>query len=263
MKLTETLLRQIIKEEIQDFLYGKPLTHQLEDLEKLNEYMWLKPKITNLTVDIFVDDGGAYLRYNHSLVLYARNGYGKDVTSFIPFSISPKPKVLDDDMDFNISYDEIFLIQDFIQENLYSLNALANNSITQEIFIQNINAVNTDFTLVGENKTISSLFEMATLKSTDSGLPMDIWLDEGATYQGHAPRIKFRASNEQRTTREFSSMLITKSPTIENIPENSPLRRKDIEKLKKFVINNMTNLLKLANGEIDYLTEFKPNMIID
>ena len=101
--------------------------------------------------------------------------------------------------------------------------------------------------------------ELGTLKMSESELPMDIWLDEGATFQGHAPRLKFRASNEQRTTREYSSMLLTNPPIIENFPDYSPLKKKDIDKLKKFVISNLELLLKLANGEIDYRTEFKPN----
>ena len=97
---------------------------------------------------------------------------------------------------------------------------------------------------------------MATLKANDSNLPVDICLDEGATYISHAPRIKFRASNEQRTTREFSSMLITNPPVIENFPKNSPIKTKDLNKIKQFVIDNLDLLLRLANGEIDYTTEF-------
>ena len=44
------------------------------------------------------------------------------------------------------------------------------------------------------------------------------------------------------------------------MPKNSPLRKKDIEKLESFVINNLELLLKLANGEIDFTTEFLPNV---
>jgi hypothetical protein len=101
---------------------------------------------------------------------------------------------------------------------------------------------------------------MSTLRKEDTNLPVDVWVDEGATFQGHAPRLKFRASQEQRTTREFSSMLLTNPPKIENMPKNSPLRKKDIEKLESFVINNLELLLKLANGEIDFTTEFLPNV---
>ena len=101
--------------------------------------------------------------------------------------------------------------------------------------------------------------EMSTLRKEDTNLPMDIWVDEGATYQGHAPRLKFRASREQRTTREFSSMSLTNPPKIENFPNNSPLRKKDIEKLECFVIKNLDLLLKLAKDEIDF-AEFLPKL---
>ena len=57
-------------------------------------------------------------------------------------------------------------------------------------------------------------------------------------------------------------MLLTNPPTIENMPKNSPLRTKDIEKLKSFVINNLELLLKLSKGEIDFATEFLPNLKI-
>ena len=97
---------------------------------------------------------------------------------------------------------------------------------------------------------------MATLHVKDSNLPMDIWLDEGATYRGHAPRLKFRASVEQHSTREYSSMLLTNPPTIENFPEKSPIKAKDIARLQKFVVDNLDLLLKLSNGEINFVEDF-------
>lgn len=101
---------------------------------------------------------------------------------------------------------------------------------------------------------------MATIRAKDSGLPMDIWADEGGTYIGHAPRIKFRASVEQRTTMEFSSMLLTNPPTTENIPANTQISKRDLDKLKSFVINNLELLIKLCNREIDYRKDFLPNV---
>ena len=117
------------------------MSYRMEDIDEINEYMWLKPNLTNVDVDIFVDDGGAYLRHNHELLLFARNGYGRETADFIPFSISNKPRVLDDDVDFNVSYDVIFSIQDFIQANVNALKSLANKRISQEMFVQNINKV--------------------------------------------------------------------------------------------------------------------------
>lgn len=253
------IIDRIIKETIDSYIQKNLINenYRIDDLDKLMEYMWLKPKYTKLNVDIFIDDGGAYERYGHTLLLYARNGYDKSVTDFIPFSISEKPYILDDEMYFNISYDDIFSIMDFIQCNFYLLEAIANSKISHEEFVSQLKYV-PEYVLT-ENKNF--LFEMSTLKTSDSNLPVDIWLDEGGTYQGHAPRIKFRASNEQRTTREFSSMLINDPEQIENMPDNSPLRKRDIKKIQDFVNNNMELLLQLANGEIDYRSEFLPNIV--
>lgn len=58
-------------------------------------------------------------------IVYAKNGDDK----MIPFSLSKNPIVLDDEMDFNISYDDIFDIQDFIVNNLDLLLKLVNEEI--------------------------------------------------------------------------------------------------------------------------------------
>lgn len=136
-RIGESNMKNIIKEEVES-QFNNTKSYRMEDIEEINEYMWLKPNLTNLEVDIFVDDGGAYLRHNHELLLFARNGYGREIGDFIPFSISNKPRVLDDDKDFNISYDVIFSIQDFIQANRYILKLLGDNIISQETFVEKI-----------------------------------------------------------------------------------------------------------------------------
>lgn len=40
-------------------------------------------------------------------------------------------------------------------------------------------------------------------------------------------------------------MLLTNPPTIENFPKDSPLKKKDLDKLRKFVVDNLDLLLKL------------------
>lgn len=71
--------------------------------DELMEFLWVKPKISGINVDIFVDDSKSYQRNNRPLLLFARNGYDKSVGEFIPFSISEHPSVLNDEMEFNIS----------------------------------------------------------------------------------------------------------------------------------------------------------------
>lgn len=106
--------------------------------DELMEFLWIKPKISGINVDIFVDDSKSYKRNNRPLLLFARNGYDKSVGDFIPFSISEHPSVLNDEIEFNISYDDIFLIQDFIQVNRQLICNLADYTISQREFFDNV-----------------------------------------------------------------------------------------------------------------------------
>ena len=126
INLNEDNIKQMVEESVKQILQEK---YNITSAEEIMEYMWLKPKFTNLKVDIFVDDGQSYLRHNHVPIVFARNGYDKSVSEFIPFLLSKRPIVLDDEMDFNISYDDIFDIQDFIVNNLDLLLKLANGEI--------------------------------------------------------------------------------------------------------------------------------------
>ena len=101
--------------------------------------MLLKPHVTGIGADIFVDDGFSYQRHGHELLLLARNGYGRECDSFIPFSITDNPCVLDENMELKIPQDTIIQVQDFIQSNINLLVALANGQISQELFVQSIN----------------------------------------------------------------------------------------------------------------------------
>ena len=252
---TKDIIEEVVNDTLDSILSEQ---YSLRDADELAEFMWLKPNLTGLNVDIFVDDSKSYQRNNRDLILFVRNGYNKQCNEFLPFTVSEEPVVANPIIDYHIRYNDIFDIQDFIAANLDILIKLANQTISQKDFVANIRKVER---MVAESSNKTKLLnEMATLRQEDSRLPMDIWLDEGATYIGHAPRIKFRASREQRNTRQYSSMIISNNPTIENFPKNSPIKRKDIQRLKKFVLDNLDLLLKLANGEIDYVTEFLPNV---
>jgi hypothetical protein len=252
-------INTIIKETIDSFVstvIKEDNEYKLQDLDELYGYMWLKPDVTSIDADIFVDDGEAYIRDQHIPLLFVRNGKGKEVTEFIPISISKTPTILDNSLAIAIDTTTIKNIFEFIKLNENILMSMANGKLSADDFVS---ALKIPAYVVTEEKHMIN--EMATLRKADSNLPMDVWLDEGGTYQGHAPRIKFRASKEQRNTREFSSMLLTNPPTIENPPSHYDIKPRDLELLKQFVVANMDLLLKLANNEIDYRTQFLPNMI--
>lgn len=112
--------------------------YQLDSLEELMEYMWLRPDTTNLQVDIFVDDGGSYLRHEHELLLFVRNGYDTSVQEFIPISVSQMPLILNENIVRHISAKDIADVLHFIVKNQETLQALADREISQIEFVNGI-----------------------------------------------------------------------------------------------------------------------------
>ena len=88
--------------------------YKLQDLDELYGYMWLKLDVTNIDADMFVDDGEAYIRDNHLPLLFVRNGNGREITEFIPISISKTPTILDKDIVIKIDSNVIKQIIGFI-----------------------------------------------------------------------------------------------------------------------------------------------------
>jgi hypothetical protein len=103
------------------------------------------------------------------------------------------------------------------------------------------------------------LEEMATLKKTVTGLPVNIWVDETKSYTlgGHAKRIKFQGDYGNNTNRgNLFTMIISKGePQIPagQLPKVK-LPSKDIEAIKTFVRNNADLLDKLADEKIDIVS---------
>jgi hypothetical protein len=106
------------------------------------------------------------------------------------------------------------------------------------------------------------LEEMATLKKTITGLPVNIWVDETKAYTlgGHAKRIKFQGDYGNNTNRSnlFTMILSKDDPQIpaKQLPKLK-LPAKDIESIKTFVKNNADILDKLADERIDIATFLK------
>jgi hypothetical protein len=106
------------------------------------------------------------------------------------------------------------------------------------------------------------LEEMATLKKTVTGLPVNIWVDETKAYTmgGHAKRIKFQGDYGNNTNRSnlFTMILSKDDPQIpaKQLPKIK-LPAKDIDLIKTFVKNNIDILDKLADERIDIATFLK------
>ena len=221
--------------------------------EELYEFYRLSPNVTNVPVEIWFDDSQSYIRNNHPLWIYFRNGNPTETLEFIPVSVSNNPQILIQNPKIKISSNVIVRIKQFVQRFKKELILVANDKIKNYEFERFV------------KKTIKGLLEsiiceMAILKSSDTGLKTDLWIDTGVMKQ-HGPRIKFKSSNEQKRSVDFSTMTISDNPEIYHLPKNTSLSNKDIEKIKNFVKYNKDKLLQLDKGEINYADGFVPYMI--
>jgi hypothetical protein len=105
--------------------------------------------------------------------------------------------------------------------------------------------------------------EMATLRKSDSGLPVNLYLDDVGSWSksGHWKRIKFQANkNNSANTRTMVPMSISDDPQILIKNPRLSLSAKDVEKVKNFVRANKDILLLLADEKISIL-EFGRRMV--
>ena len=71
---TKDIIEEVVNDTLDSILSEQ---YSLRDADELAEFMWLKPNLTGLNVDIFVDDSKSYQRNNRDLILFVRNGYNK------------------------------------------------------------------------------------------------------------------------------------------------------------------------------------------
>ena len=228
----------LFEEIVNEVLYSGNRPYRMQHPDELFGFTRLMPDDTGLNYAIFVDDEKSYIKDNHQPLLFVKNGHNNDEMDFIPFSLNKRPTILDRQIKIKISAKDIAMIQLFIRKNLFVLLNFANEKMTHLEFFKTIKPVE------------KMLSEMSKLSKEITNLPMDIWVDEAATFQGHAPRLKFQASQDQKTTREYSTMLLSDPPIIENLPRKNNLKIKDIKNLENFVITNFNALNQLAKNEI-------------
>ena len=114
---------------------------------------------------------------------------------------------------------------------------------------------------IDNNNYDNALFEMANLYPDETGLNSTIWVDDGKKYVrgGHFKRLKAIVKNDSRAGYVSYSLI-----DGERLEKNGiKYRKKDIPKdekeIKKFIMNNQENLLKLSDGKITS-DDFKMSM---
>lgn len=109
------------------------------------------------------------------------------------------------------------------------------------------------------------LHEMATLRKKDSGLPVNLYIDDSLSYKRgkHSKRIKFQTDkgDKPNTRGSFSSMTLDGKVVEKTLPKKLEISQKDIEAVSNFVVNNYECLSLVADFDLDY-DYFKHHLMI-
>ena len=252
MKNIKPQILEQIRLAIREYFYNKSLNKWLEDHDwwryknqdpmELYEYATLESSQTNLPIRCYVDEGLSYKRHRHPLWLYVTNGYNH-TPSIIPFSICANPTTLFNSKDSNVrlSRQDINKVRQFIRLNLKNLIQLGEGKIGFDAFCA---------ILIPIKEEKSSLMEYRVLTPQQTKLPVNIWVDDGKTWQksGHAPRIKIPYDTSNKNTRTWSAIKLAPTPQLVH---DTLLPSKVVRQILDFAQKNQQELLQLSNKEID------------
>jgi hypothetical protein len=114
--------------------------------------------------------------------------------------------------------------------------------------------------IAGNKKVgVNRLLEMTKLIKHETGLPVDIWVDEGKTFSRHGRRIKFQDSPDPDSG-TWLTITVEESPrVIVRKGKKINLNKSDLDLVKKFVIMNLPILEILGDPECG-IVEFAKRM---
>jgi hypothetical protein len=224
---------------------------------ELGEYYVIDKEYINSKYSVFIDEIESYKRHNHPLWVYVETNiepiqkvyYGR---LYIPITVEKEPRILADIRNLRVSVSELVKIQKFIAHNFSVLRKIANQKISafdDYLFIKPYAEY------INEGKILLS--EMANLFKKHTGLPVNVWLDQGWD-KPHAERIKAQNNlGDHITPDDFISL-----PLFDDIDiiGDVKLDREQLFLIEQFIKHNRQNLLLLQRKSITE-KEFKARII--
>ncbi len=123
--------------------------YRFADTEDM-EYVFLPHEHCDLNVDLLLDDGGAYVRWEHPMWALIRNGYSKRVSEFIAVSVEPQPKILNGTKEIKIKQEDFKAAVKFIGENHKIIRDIADEKTESYKWIDGLHQQNVPDVFVSE-----------------------------------------------------------------------------------------------------------------
>ncbi len=111
--------------------------YRFADTEDM-EYTFLPHEHCGLNVDLLLDDGGAYVRWEHPMWALIRNGYSKKVSELIAVSVEPQPQILNGTTEIKIKQEDFEAAVKFIGENYEIIRDIADEKTESYKWIEEL-----------------------------------------------------------------------------------------------------------------------------
>lgn len=231
-------------------------------------------------VDVMLDESQCYITYNHPLWLYFKNGYTGDSDWLLLVITKYTCYVPLHNYDLKIAPLHFLQLCNFVKKFYSLIEGLANKEIDYEDFSSAVRGIRSlDYMYMNENQILYQkhqfshhINEMAKVSTERTGLPREIWVDNGRIWfheTKHGPRLKFEEPvTKIKDSKKWPSIpyakegehKVDKNTPIEDIhvlAEENDLKNistEDLNHLKYFVRANIDLLLTMT--EADYPMEF-------
>ena len=102
------------------------------------------------------------------------------------------------------------------------------------------------------------LFEMANVWKADTGLPMNIWLDDSDRYKkgGHWMRIKFQLNTSDKNDYSNTAPIDLNGVVRIKLPDHVKLSGKDFQALRNWIRNNKYALELVMSKKLSLMQIF-------
>jgi hypothetical protein len=219
------------------------------------EYFRIWPETTGLPLNIFADCTKSYRRRKHPLWIYVQRNIDIPHEGAFILTVEPQPRMLGK-LSVTLTPQQINDVKRVISKNMQLFVDIANMKIEYEEFYDKFIPLNQ--IRLSESKNGHLLIcEMSNLLKRYTGLPVNLWIDDGGTYMnsGHAERLKFQNNTKDNITpNDLIPISVHDDFNVYASEKEIKVKKWVIDYVRKWISYNRDDLIDVMNGKKPFKT---------
>ena len=164
--------------------------------EELYNFTCLSKDLTNLPIDIYIDEDCSYIHNRHPFLIYIHNGYTDD-SDYIGMTICSNPQILSNKK-IELYHNDIVKLKLFVFKHTKMLKDVCDGKMRTLEFINHLRNVN--------ESSIQLILEMSKVLPDKTGIPFTIYI--GVMDKEHGVGVKFPSKLNDTNSKTFAEMAV-------------------------------------------------------